>query len=512
MATDAAVTSYLPIVSLHELRMSSSPQPVESSRSIPLQAFLCLMAGSGIYFSAPRIAWVIRAYSDEIESTGNVLGGGLVLWGVKLTLERWLQKPGQTVGRLNRNKVMLPKEGMAYLVIMIVTFIGAIFGRQNMLMLVFSIMAGPFIVNGGVAFSQLKRNRVRRTQPARAMAGEVISVDITFENRKFWIASWMMQVRDRVGHESHVNAGKHDVILSPAVLFARVPARSERSTRYQLRVTKRGRYVFGPLEVATRFPLGLVERGFIETEFSEMLVHPQIGTLAPSWYREYQLANNFVERQDTHHGTFEDEFHHLRDYRNGDNPRDIHWRTSARVNDLMVRQFHQSRDRGLSVILDLYLPARPSAANVDTIELALSFVATICLDHTRRTRGVEQSIYIAGNKSARWRTNRGSLGLDPLFDLLAQIEGGDAREITQLIEEASQQNDSATRFVLVTTRPRGVLPVDVDKLSVLPGIEILHANVKDLERYFSLESSFVGELTPIKAETELKESELSATR
>lgn len=485
--------------------MSSSPQPLESSRTVPLQAILCLMAGTGIFFSSPRIAWLFRNYDEEIETTGTFLGGGLMLWGVKLALERWLQKPGQSVGRLNRNKVMLPKEGMVYLVIMIVTFVGAIFGRQNMLMLVFSIMAGPFIVNGGVAFTQLKRNRVQRKQPARAMAGEVISVDINFENRKLWFASWMMQVRDRVGHESHANAGKHDVVLSPAVLFARVPARSERSTRYQLRVTKRGRYVFGPIEVATRFPLGLVERGFIVEEFGEMLVYPQIGTLASSWHRDYQLANNFVERLDTHQGTFEDEFHHLRDYRNGDNPRDIHWRTSARVNNLMVRQFHQCRDRGLSVILDLYLPSRPTAANVDTIELALSFVATICLDHTRRTRGVTQSVYITGNKSARWRTNRGSQGLEPLLDILAQIEGGDARELTQLIEEASQQNDSATRFVLVTTRPRGVMPVDIRKLSVLPGIEILHANVKDLEKYFSLESSFVGELTPIKTEVELEE-------
>lgn len=481
----------------------SLPQPIENSRTIPLQAFLCLIAGAGMFFSAPRIAWVYRAFDEEIEKTGTFLGGGLMLWGAKLTLERWLQKPGQSVGRLNRNKVMLPKEGMVYLVIMIVVFIGAIFGRQNMLMLVFSIMAGPFIVNGGVAFTQLKRNRVKRQQPARAMAGEVVSVDINFTNRKFWFASWMMQVRDRVGHESHVKASRHDVVLSPAVLFARVPARSERTACYQLRVTKRGRYVFGPVEVATRFPLGLVERGFIADERGEMLVYPQIGTLAPSWYRESQLANNFVERHETHQGTFEDEFHHLRDYRNGDNPRDIHWRTSARINGLMVRKYHQCRDRGLSVILDLHLPPRPSAANVDTIELALSFVATICLDHTRRTRGVEQSVYIAGNKAARWRTNRGSMGLEPLLDILAQIEGGEARDLTQLLEEASQQNDSATRFVLVTTRPRGVLPVELAKLSVLPGIEVLHANVKDLGQFFTLESSFVGELTPIKQETEL---------
>lgn len=483
----------------------SSPQPIESSRTIPLQAFLCLIAGAGFFFSAPRIAWMYRESADEIRSAGTFIGGGLMLWGTKLILERWLQKSGRAAGLLNRNKVTLPREGMVYLTIMIVAFVGAIFGRQNMLMLVFSIMAGPFIVNGGVAFTQLKRNTLKRRQPARAMAGEVVSVEISFTNRKWWFASWMMQVRDRVGHESHVKASRHDVVLTPAVLFARVPARGTRLARYQLRPTKRGRYVFGPLEVATRFPLGLVERGFIVDEFSEMLVYPQIGTLSSGWYRDSQLANNFVERLDTFHGTFEDEFHHLRDYRNGDNPRDIHWRTSARVNGLMVRQFHQCRDRGLSVIVDLHLPSRPSAANVDTIELALSFVATICLDHLRRTRGVDQSVYITGKKQGRWRTNRGSQGLEPLLDMLAQIEGGEAKDLASLIEEAAQQNDSSTRFVLLTTRPRGTLPPDFGKLSVLPGIEVLHANVKDLGQFFSLESSFVGELTPISTEATLAE-------
>lgn len=482
----------------------SSLQPIETSRTIPLQAFLCLIAGGGIFFSAPRIAWLFPGNREDIENVGGFLGGLLVLWAAKMIIERLLLRPGQSVGRLNRNKVMLPREGMAYLAIMIVTFVGSIFGRQNMLMLVFSIMAGPFIVNGGVAFTQLKRNRLKRRPPKRAMAGEVVSVDVEFENRKWWFASWMMQVRDRVGHESHQKASRHDVVISPAVLFARVPAGSSRTARYQLRPTKRGRYVFGPIEVATRFPLGLVERGYVVDERAEMLVYPQIGTLSPNWARQAQMANNFVERLETYHGTFEDEFHHLRDYRNGDNPRDIHWRTSARINDLMVREFHQSRDQGLSVIVDLHLPPRPSAFQVDTIELALSFVATICLDHLRRTRGVDQSVYVAGNRAVQWRSNRGSMGLEPLLDMLAQIEGGEAKDLQAMLELASQQNDSSTRFVLVTTRPRGMAP-DLSRLTTLPGLEVLHANMSDLGRYFTLESSYVTALTPVPGEENVRE-------
>ncbi len=475
----------------------SSPQSIQSSRSIPLLGFLCLFAGCGIFFAAPNLAYHSANYGGEIRTVGAVAGSFLILNGMWIIASRLLMKPGQSVGRLSRNTVTLPREGLVYLVIMIVAFVGSLIGRQNMLMLVFAVMAGPFIVNGGVAFTLLKKNRLTRRLPERAMAGEIVSVEIEFKNRKWWFNSWMMMVRDRVGHESHSKAGTHDIVLDPAVLFASVPARGTRSSRYQLRPTKRGRYAFGPLEVATRFPLGLVERGYVTDERGEMLVYPQIGTLAPAWHRQYRLATNFVEQLTSQHGTFHDEFHHLREYRNGDNPRDIHWRTSARVNNLMVREFHQSRDRGLTIVVELFLFPHATAAQRDAVELALSFVATACVDHSKRARGVEQAVFIAGSKPMQWRSNRGTAGLEPLLDRLAQVEGGDARELGLLIEDASLGRDSSTRFVFLTTRPTNPSYVPPAQLDQLPGVEVLHVNVKELSRYFSLESSLIGELEPV---------------
>ena len=45
--------------------------------------------------------------------------------------------------------------------IMIVIFSGSLLGRSNMLMLVFSMMAGPFVVNGWITYSMLKRTVAR---------------------------------------------------------------------------------------------------------------------------------------------------------------------------------------------------------------------------------------------------------------------------------------------------------------------------------------------------------------
>ena len=56
-----------------------------------------------------------------------------------------------------------------------VMFIGAVIGQSNMLILVFALMAGPFVLNGWATFTMLKRMSVKRLVPPRVMAGEPLN-------------------------------------------------------------------------------------------------------------------------------------------------------------------------------------------------------------------------------------------------------------------------------------------------------------------------------------------------
>ena len=183
----------------------SRSRKARPSRPVPLIGFLCLMAGGGVLYSAPKISSQFGDQKPYAAATFGVTGIFLLLWGLRLVALRFTPAAGSKVSRLNRNRVMLPREGMMYLLIMIVAFVGSLIGRNNMLMLVFSIMAGPFILNGWITFTLLKRNRVRRQLPERAMVGEVIPIELNLENRKFWFSSWLMVVRDRLRQESQLS-------------------------------------------------------------------------------------------------------------------------------------------------------------------------------------------------------------------------------------------------------------------------------------------------------------------
>jgi len=443
-----------------------------------------------MFYTAHQLAYYSREWGTVARVGGGLIGLTLMLWGVKLIATRFGPRASGRLGRLNRNRVMLPREGLMYLLIMIVAFVASLIGRSNMLMLVFSIMAGPFILNGWVTFSLLKKNRVSRSAPPRAMAGEVVSVEVTLENRKRWFSTWLMVVRDRVSRKRRrgESGTSGEEVLEPAVLFASVRPGQSRTACYQLRLNRRGRYLFGPLETSTRFPLGLVERGYVSEAPDEMLIHPRIGVLSSRWYRESQMAAEMVQRQQTRKGLFDDEFHHLRDYRHGDSPRDIHWRTSARLNELMVRESHQSRDQGLVLVVDLWLPDRPGEADIDRVELAASFAATVCIDHLRQTRGVEQLLFVSGRDVSRLRCSAGNAGMEALLDTLAVAAGGSSSELAEVFQEATQSMSPLMRNIVLTTRTdRRELSGLLEK-SEVPNLELFVAEREELSRWFSPET------------------------
>ena len=292
-------------------------------------------------------------------------------------------------------------------------------------------------------------------------------------------------------------------ILQPRVLFPRVPAGGERSGWYQVRFGQRGLYEFGPLKLITRFPLGFVERGTLIEERNTIIVHPRVGFLTPLWRNETADAEDLMRHSRSRVGTHDDDFHRLREYRTGDNPKAIHWLSTARNNELMVREYHETRDRDLIVFLDLF--GNPDPQVIDQqVERAVSFAATVCVDHLRQTRGVEQHLLIAGQTTSDVRADAGSGSLEALLDALALAKAGGCDGLSEIVAVAAREQSAMYRTVLISSRPEEDLislrvpesglartnelddaPYLADRL---PGIEFYPANPSSVARLFRLES------------------------
>jgi uncharacterized protein (DUF58 family) len=226
----------------------------------------------------------------------------------------------------------------------------------------------------------------------------------------------------------------------------------------------------------SRYPLGLVERSCVYRDWGETLVYPRIGRLTPRWKRRLLGATELVDAPQTRAGMFDDEFHHLREYRSGDNPRAIHWRSSARRNELIIRQYHQNREHDVLVLVDLQGSESGPPAARRRVEQTLSVVATLCWEHRRECRGASLSAVLCGRETWRGEASSASAGLDTLFDHLAvaapSLENGFAATFAH---ELGQVGPS-TRVIAITMR--STIPTNGDGFDARrnASVQWLHIN------------------------------------
>ena len=384
--------------------------------------------------------------TSRLGITGHVVivtcGVFFSIWGLKELIAGFWPRLGQST--IGRHRFLLPVEGQAYLLIMFVVFIGSMLGRSNPLMLVFSLLAGPFIVNGWLTFTLLKRLRIERTLPPRVMAGEPATVAITLTNSKRWISSWLMTVVDRVANEREA--------LQPSVLFARIPPVESRSGHYHLQLAQRGAYTVGPLQINTRFPLGLVERGLNIDVRDRILVYPRLGRLTADWQMRLREASQFAQQKLPRGGSFDDEFHKIRDYRSGDDLRAVHWKTSARKSELMVREFQQSRDQDLVVLLDAWVPTNPQPQDRLAVERAISLAASVAVDQCQRGRDAFPYFAADGETPFDWGGATGSHRLEALLDGLALLQPATHADLRALLQKCGEHLTPRHRLLLVSSR------------------------------------------------------------
>jgi uncharacterized protein (DUF58 family) len=174
--------------------------------------------------------------------------------------------------------------------------------------------------------------------------------------------------------EVPVGAEVATVVLPP------VPGHGSTSAEFEVPTTRRGRVPVGPARTVRADPFGLVRRVVEWSGIEPLVVHPRtigISSVVAGHLRDLEGAS-------TRDLTASDiSFHALREYQPGDDRRFIHWRSTARTGQLMVRQFEESRRSQLVIALTL---AQGDFTDDDEFELAVSVAGSLGARAIRDTR------------------------------------------------------------------------------------------------------------------------------
>lgn len=243
----------------------------------------------------------------------------------------------------------------------------------------------------------------RTIAPQRVVAGTTARVRLELENLTR-IGTRVLLAEDRVPYS-----------LGPAPRFvlAKLPGGRRAAVTYSLRSEVRGRYEIGPLRLRLADPFGMCEvtRAFTATD--PLVVVPRTWPLAPVQAGGQWVGNGeSLSRSAAASG--EDDVA-TREYRYGDDLRRVHWRSTARRGELMVRRDEQPRQMRATILLDCRAEAHRGDGPASSFEWAVSAAASVGVHLAQQRYGVRM---LLGERPATWtgpyQNDVGGLILDQL--------------------------------------------------------------------------------------------------
>lgn len=307
-------------------------------------------------------------------------------------------------------RLKVTREGRYFLGITFGVGLAAINTGNNLLYLLLGVLLALILVSGIMSEIALRGLTVRRRLPTRAQVGRPHLVEIEVHNKKKKLPSYAIEVED-------IRAAQP---ADKRCFFLKVSPTSTQVAAYRRTPQKRGREAHVAFRVATRFPFGLFEKSRQIEVPGELIIYPAVHTvrLPPPRARTSGAGARVAVR-----GGSEDLLG-LRPYRPGDDTRQVHWRKSAAMGSLVLREHSAEGAPDVEIELDdvSELVKRPDGDDerkkwLEQFEIRLRDAASRAVAHLGRG----DAILLRTTSGTRIQGNP-RLGSDPILRFLALLE------------------------------------------------------------------------------------------
>ncbi len=267
-------------------------------------------------------------------------------------------------------RLKFTREGKYFVALTLAIGFAAINTGNNLLYLILGMMMSLIVGSGVLSELSLQKLTVERLPPGRIFAGSQFLMGIALCNPRQRLPSFSIEVEDMLDGKA----------LERRCYFLKTPAGRTQTTSYRHSFPHRGAYRFSGFKVSTRFPFTFFRKSRELDLPGEVVVFPQVFPVTPP-----QSDADAQSEQHTHRLDRRGDFFALREYQEGDDPRDIHWRKSARQGRLVVRQHEDLRGRRMAVYLD-NREVRETLApeELDQQERAVSLAASLAMHYIER--------------------------------------------------------------------------------------------------------------------------------
>ncbi|HUM17878.1 MAG TPA: DUF58 domain-containing protein [Candidatus Nitrosotalea sp.] len=272
-----------------------------------------------------------------------------------------------------RRTIKPTRDGWWCLLVAVGLGVAAINTGNNLLYLLVSALLALIVVSGILSEQAMRGLALTGIAPAEIYAGRPALFGAQIANRKRTLTSYSITVELLAPEARAIESGRR------FIYFRRIEAGIERFATWEETLARRGRHRLAGVRIITRFPFGLFVKAGRPALADEVLVFPAVRSLSGESLRHLgDLGDAGARRRGRGNDLYD-----LRNYRSGDDPRFIHWRSSAKAEALMVRELEADTSHDARLVL-----VGRGHAGAEALEAGLSEAASIAVALVRAGAGV----------------------------------------------------------------------------------------------------------------------------
>jgi uncharacterized protein (DUF58 family) len=331
--------------------------------------------------------------------------------------------------------------GLVYCSMMMFMGLAAINSQANLLFGVFGLMIGVLVISGYISRVVLRKLYVHREMPEAMVVGEVGTIRYDFENRKRFWPSLSVGLAEIDGVEAFTK--------QPCTYLLHAASRMNASVPTQVIPKRRGVHAMGRYQISTSFPFGFIKRAIERVQPDTVVVYPPIAQVSPKLLQMTRSAEKSGATMRPRRGG-QDEFYGVKEYREGENPRLIYWKRSARTGVLVSKEMTQVAPPRLVILVDTFLNARLDEDHV-RVERAIAMAGSLA------SAALEQgiSVGLCAWSEGGWvaiAPNRGKRQRRDVLTALAGLSLNTTCDTQALLDESRDVVGHGTTAVLFTPR------------------------------------------------------------
>jgi len=232
----------------------------------------------------------------------------------------------------------ITRQGWYYLAMTLGTGFAALRTGNNLLFLVLGMMLGMIILSGVMAELALWKLELERYPPNRMSSCRPFLMKVSVKNQKKKLPSFSIEVEDILEGQ----------LMDKRCFFLKIPAGRIQTTSYRHAFPRRGKYRFLGFKVSTKFPFGLLRKSIFVEKNEDVIVFPSPKKVeVPLKTMSGMTGRRSRQRRQRQGDPFG-----LREYRPGDDPRQIHHKASAHLNRPVVREYEDTSANRAVIYLD----------------------------------------------------------------------------------------------------------------------------------------------------------------